>query len=256
MCRRSTAVSWSRSSTTPRRGGRSNRAACRAAAGRSRSHRVPGVDRRRETIIASAVLPVPKPPVSQRPRPASRFASISRTNRSSSRTCVGKRRFMSITSLCSKETARYRAGIRASSELARAWAIRAARQRQSRAVQRRLIEDEAAAVAKVELAAQDQLGVGLEAHRFRLDARSGASLANQRVCARSTQSGLCRRSIPRIAHEPRILGQEGQRHRAERAVAVLGDDQVSFAGTLRVSRVVVVVAVDEDHQVGVLLDGA
>jgi hypothetical protein len=36
--------------------------------------RAPGVDRGRETIIASAVLPVPKPPVSQRPRPASRFA--------------------------------------------------------------------------------------------------------------------------------------------------------------------------------------
>ena len=59
-----------------------------------------------ETIIASAVLPVPKLPVSQRPCPASRFAPIEATKARISRTWVGQRRSMSITSLCSKEIAR------------------------------------------------------------------------------------------------------------------------------------------------------
>ena len=87
-----------------------------------------------ETIIASAVLPVPKLPVSQSERPASRFVSMSATKARISRTWVGKRRCISITSECSKEIARKRLGIRASRARARVAAIRGARQRQSRAV--------------------------------------------------------------------------------------------------------------------------
>ena len=87
-----------------------------------------------ETIIASAVLPVPKLPVSHRERPASRLTSMSSTKARISRTWVGKRRCISITSECSKEIERKRLGIRASSARARVAAIRCARQRQSRAV--------------------------------------------------------------------------------------------------------------------------
>ena len=55
-------------------------------------------------------------------------------------------------------------------------------------------------------------------------------------------------------HEPHELVLEHERHLAQRAVAVLGDQQVGLAGPLAGLGVVVVVAVDEDHEVGVLLD--
>ncbi len=56
-----------------------------------------------------------------------------------------------------------------------------------------------------------------------------------------------------VVHELRVLLLEGQRDFADRAVAVLGDDQVRLAGALGLL-VVVLVAVDEHHQVGVLLE--
>src|SRR3954466_12107445 len=55
------------------------------------------------------------------------------------------------------------------------------------------------------------------------------------------------------AQEPRVLALEGERHVAEAAVAVLGDDEVGLARAVGVL-VVVLVAVDEHDEVGVLLD--
>ena len=56
-----------------------------------------------------------------------------------------------------------------------------------------------------------------------------------------------------VVQELRVLLLERERDFADRAVAVLGDDQVGLAGALGVL-VVVLVAVDEHHQVGVLLE--
>src|SRR3954453_18540690 len=53
--------------------------------------------------------------------------------------------------------------------------------------------------------------------------------------------------------ELRIAAQEREHHLADRAVPVLGDDDVRLARPLRVA-VVVLVAVDEHDDVGVLLD--
>ena len=50
-----------------------------------------------------------------------------------------------------------------------------------------------------------------------------------------------------------ILLLEGEHDLADRPVAVLGDDDVGLAGALGVL-LVVLLAVDEHHQVGVLLD--
>src|SRR3954469_20020337 len=55
------------------------------------------------------------------------------------------------------------------------------------------------------------------------------------------------------AQEARVLALEGERHVAQAAVAVLGDDEVGLARAVGVL-VVVLVAVDEHHEVGVLLD--
>src|SRR3954468_15553949 len=55
------------------------------------------------------------------------------------------------------------------------------------------------------------------------------------------------------AQEARVLALEGERHVPEAAVAVLGDDEVGLARAVGVL-VVVLVAVDEHDEVGVLLD--
>src|SRR5690606_10485759 len=61
--------------------------------------------------------------------------------------------------------------------------------------------------------------------------------------------------IPRrVVLESRVLADEGQRHVARGAVALLGEDELRLA-LLRLL-VVHLVAVDEQHQVGVLLDRA
>src|SRR5690349_3991736 len=57
-----------------------------------------------------------------------------------------------------------------------------------------------------------------------------------------------------VVHELRVLLLEGQYNVAHRPVAMLGDDDVRLSGTLGVL-VVVLLAVDEHHQVCVLLDG-
>src|SRR3954462_12890949 len=57
----------------------------------------------------------------------------------------------------------------------------------------------------------------------------------------------------REAEEARVLALEGQRDVAKAAVAVLGDDEVGLARAVGVL-VVVLVAVDEHDEVGVLLD--
>src|SRR3954451_17961083 len=61
--------------------------------------------------------------------------------------------------------------------------------------------------------------------------------------------------LPLAIHigELRIARQESEDSLPHRPVAVLRDDDVSLARTLRVA-VVVLVAVDEHHEVGVLLD--
>src|ERR1700683_180840 len=64
---------------------------------------------------------------------------------------------------------------------------------------------------------------------------------------------LLRIALAGVVHELRVLLLEGQRDFADRPVAVLGDDQIGLSGTLGVL-VVVLVAVDEHHQVGVLLE--
>ena len=56
--------------------------------------------------------------------------------------------------------------------------------------------------------------------------------------------------------EARELLEEGERNRPDRTVAVLGDDEVRLTGPLGVLLVVVLVAVDERDDVGVLLDRA
>src|SRR5690606_13120855 len=55
--------------------------------------------------------------------------------------------------------------------------------------------------------------------------------------------------------EARLFGEERTVHRAGRTVAVFADDQLRRAARFAV-RVVDLVAVDEQDQVGVLLDGA
>ncbi len=99
--------------------------------------------------------------------------------------------------------------------------MRAARQRQSVAVFVSLVDHEPAAVACLEWAVRED-----------------------RHCANRS---------PGVAEELGVLLLEGQRDFADRPVAVLGDDQVGLARTLGVL-VVVLVAVDEHHQVGVLLE--
>src|SRR4051794_12595442 len=61
--------------------------------------------------------------------------------------------------------------------------------------------------------------------------------------------------VPFLVHvgELRVTGQEGKHDVPDRAVPVLGDDDVGFARTLGVA-VVVLVAVDEHDDVRVLLD--
>src|SRR3954470_16854715 len=54
--------------------------------------------------------------------------------------------------------------------------------------------------------------------------------------------------------ELRIARQERENHVADRPVAVLGDEDVRLARTLRFALRVVLVAVDEHDEVGVLLD--
>src|SRR5450759_3979603 len=61
--------------------------------------------------------------------------------------------------------------------------------------------------------------------------------------------------LTRVVHELRVLLLEGERDRADRSVSVLGDDQVGLAHALGVL-VVVLVAVDEHDEVGVLLEVA
>src|SRR5579875_3269552 len=58
-------------------------------------------------------------------------------------------------------------------------------------------------------------------------------------------------SSRRHVGEAAVLTLECGRHRAGAAVAVLGDDQVGFAGALGL-RLVQIRPVDEQHQVGVL----
>src|SRR5581483_607749 len=58
-----------------------------------------------------------------------------------------------------------------------------------------------------------------------------------------------------VVHELRVLLLEGEHDIAYRPIAVLGDDQVGLARTLGL-RLVVLLAVDEHHEVGVLLDCA
>src|SRR4051794_9211740 len=63
------------------------------------------------------------------------------------------------------------------------------------------------------------------------------------------------RELPLAIHvgELRIARQESEHNLPHGPVAVLRDDDVGLAGTFRVA-VVVLVAVDEHHEVGVLLD--
>src|SRR5947209_18115285 len=56
-----------------------------------------------------------------------------------------------------------------------------------------------------------------------------------------------------VVHEPRVLPLEREHDVADRPVAVLGHDDVGLALALGVL-VVVLLAVDEHHQVAVLLD--
>src|SRR5919202_6163017 len=60
-------------------------------------------------------------------------------------------------------------------------------------------------------------------------------------------------ALPVHVGELRVTAQERQHDVADGTVAVLGDDDVGLARALRVA-VVVLVPVDEHHQVGVLLD--
>ena len=55
--------------------------------------------------------------------------------------------------------------------------------------------------------------------------------------------------------EARVLAEEGESHHADRAVALLADDDLGDALVLRL-RVVDLVAIDEQDHVGVLLDRA
>src|SRR5260221_2222565 len=62
-----------------------------------------------------------------------------------------------------------------------------------------------------------------------------------------------REPVARVIHEPRVLALEREHDVTDRAVAVLGDDDVRLARPLGLL-VVVLLAVDEHHEVGVLLD--
>src|ERR1022692_530142 len=56
-----------------------------------------------------------------------------------------------------------------------------------------------------------------------------------------------------VVHELRVLLLECERNLADGTIPMLGDDQVRLAGSLGIL-VVVLVAVDEHHQIGVLLE--
>src|SRR5581483_11645530 len=79
------------------------------------------------------------------------------------------------------------------------------------------------------------------------------SRATPRGSARTGVRSL-RVALAGVVHELRVLLLKGERDVADRAVAVLGDQQVGLAGPLALLFRVVLLAVDEHHEVGVLLE--
>src|ERR1700687_3554122 len=103
--------------------------------------------------------------------------------------------------------------------------------------------------------AVDRGRAGSEAARALLSARG--------VTAKPPAAGGSLRRDSRLlpvalgpALEPGVLGEEDQIDRSDRAVALLGDDQLHFHRGVDRSGVSVVVAVDEHHHARVLLDRA
>src|SRR5215204_6129977 len=80
-----------------------------------------------------------------------------------------------------------------------------------------------------------------------------------RSASRSTRATVCRTSVGVAATafevlETRVVADERELDRADRAVALLRDDDFGLAGVVILGPLVAVLAVDEHHDVGVLLE--
>src|SRR5689334_5026295 len=176
-----------------------------------------------ETSIARLVLPVPVLPNSHRPWPWSSSSSTRRTNWRTGRTMTS---CMSLIGGRSNETPPYLRGMTALRRRARRRSSRDGRQRQGLATR------VASSITKP-LPSQRSKGQGW------------SSLMR---CARLRR--------PLEAEEAGVLVLEGQWDVAQAAVSVLGDDQLRLARPVGRLREVVLVAVDEHDEVGVLLEVA
>ena len=83
-----------------------------------------------------------------------------------------------------------------------------------------------------------------------------ATSLRRRACDEYVVTATTGRSAAAQVGELRVPLEERQLDRAGRPVAVLGEDQLGDALRVRLLAVVVLVAVDEHHEVGVLLDRA
>src|SRR6478735_4281943 len=197
----------------------------------------------REVSIARVVLPVPELPKNHMPRPLSRFASRPSQK---SRTRLTTKASIWVTGGRSKETPRYFAGITESMPRSRARATMRERQSQGQAT---------------------SSGPRIQPDPSQMPRRHGCRSPSRAVTAtsellrlghvlqgRALTGGLLDR--PLVAGpvgELRIVLEEDQSDGAHGAVAVLGEDQLGASRVLRFL-VVVVVAVEEADEVGVLLD--
>src|SRR3954451_13716314 len=100
--------------------------------------------------------------------------------------------------------------------------------------------------------------VGIAVHWTWAERAAGGASSDRATShgrARTTSGGARAGELSLAIHvgELRVARQEREDHLAHGPVAVLGDDDVGLAGTLRVA-VVVLVAVDEHDEVRILLD--
>src|SRR5918992_470350 len=186
------------------------------------------------TRMASDVLPVPTGPSNQRPRPASRLSSIERVN---ARTWRSTARSSETIGSRSNDTSRKRRPIPVPMPPLAALRTRWSRQRQGR----------------------DSL-----VSSSRIQVEPSHSPKGQAACSSAgTSRSTSEHPVPggdRLpgtlaveVREARILGQEGEADLPDRPVAVLGQDDARLPEPLRLL-VVVLLAVDEHDDVGVLLD--
>src|SRR5512132_2035104 len=193
--------------------------------------------------MARVVLPVPEPPKNHIPRPLSRLSS---RRSQKSRTRLTTKVSIWVTGGRSNETPRYFAGITESIPRSRACATMRDRQSHGRATfSGPRIQPEPSQMPSL--------------HGWRSPDR-GEPANSELLGVRQVldRGALARRLLERLllarpVGELRVVLEEDEADRAYGAVAVLGEDQLGAAGILGLG-VVVVVAIEEADDVGVLLD--